>query len=204
MSSTTNLSANPEAGSGKIQDTLNNQLIKLDQLLADPNFDHSRILEQALKVIMLMSRLLGNMEKTYVLDNESEVYGKVKELKGTYNTWTVLLITIASGTLTAGGGLVKAGSAIPKFAAWTDTLKNFGDATSATGQGTGAFSSLANNTNEAKRAVCQVMLEEVKRKRNDRDDAAKQKRNELESASNLSRDAIRQFHDAAQQILGRT
>ncbi len=213
-------SSNPKSGSCELQKSLDSQLINLDKLIDDPNFDHSRVLEQALKVIMLMSKLLGNMDKNYVIDNESELFAKVNELKGTYNTWTVLVITIASSSLQIGGGFIGVGSAVPgtklgEFASskapnalgwlsnadWGKTLQGIGQGTVTVGQGSGALSSLTNNTNEAKRAFCQVILEEIKRKRNDSNDASRQKRNEVDSASNNCKDVIGRAHGAAQAVL---
>lgn len=220
MTAETNVKTQANDGSHSIQDTLNTQLVELDKLLADPNFDHSRVLEQALKVIMLMSRLLGDTEREYVLDTEPELFAKVKELKGTYNTWSVLALTVVSSSITIAGGFVGMGSAIPgtslgqtmgnaapnalgwlSNADWAKKLADIGQGMGAVGQGTGGFTSLFNNSNEAKRTVVQVMIEEVKRKRGDRDDAARQQRDQSYSAANICRQAIQAAHSAAQQVL---
>ncbi|ADI38321.1 hypothetical protein [Waddlia chondrophila] len=204
----------------KVLDTLNAELSRMDQLLEDPNCDHARVLEQAFKVIQLMSRMLGNMEKEYVLDQESVLFVKAKELKGTYNTWSVLALTIVSSSVTIGGGFVGMGAAIPGTtlgqtlgnaspnalgwlgnAAWAKKLGSIGQGMGAVGQGSGGFTSLMNNSNEAKRTVFQVVIEEVKRKRGDRDDAARQMRDQSYSAANNCRQAIQAIHQAAQQIL---
>ncbi len=219
MTTADNLSTNNKASTG-VQETLNSELVRLDKLLDDPNIDHSRVLEQAFKVIQLMSRILGNMEKEYVLENEPALFAKVKELKGTYNTWSVLALTIVSSGITMGGGFVSMGSAIPgttlgqtmgnsapnalgwlSNTAWAKKLADIGQGMGAVGQGSGGFTSLMNNTNEAKRAVFQVMIEEIKRKRGDRDDAARQNRDQSYSAANNCRQTIQATHNAASQIL---
>lgn len=206
--------------SHNILDTLNTELVALDKLREDPNCDHSRVLEQAYNVIRLMSRLLGNMEKEYVLDNEPELFVKVKELKGSYNTWMVVALTIASSSIIIGGGGTNMFAAIPGTslgaamgnaapntlgwlgnADWAKTLGSLGTGLGAVGQGTGGFTSLFNNSNEAKRVVVQVMIEELKRKRGDRDDAARQQRDQCSSAGNHCGQAIQAAHNAAQQIL---
>lgn len=203
-----------------VQDTLNSELVRLDKLLDDPNFDHSRVLEQALRVIQLMSRMLGNLEKEYVLDNEPELFAKAKELKGTYNTWSVLALTIVSSSITIAGGFVSMGSAIPGTslgqtmgnaapntlgwlgnADWAKKLGSIGQGMGSVGQGTSGFTSLFNNSNEAKRVFVQVMIEEIKRKRGDRDDAVRQMRDQSYSTANNCRQAIQAAHNAAQQIL---
>ena len=220
MTTSNNLSTTQSSENPTVQDTLNSELVRLDKLLEDPNFDHSRVLEQAFKVIQLMSRMLGNMEKEYVLDHEPELFAKAKELKGTYNTWSVLALTIVSSSVTIAGGFVGMGSAIPGTslgqtmgnaapnalgwlgsADWAKKLADIGQGMGAVGQGTGGFSSLLNNSNEAKRVVFQIMIEEVKRKRGDRDDAARQMRDQSYSAANNCRQAVQAAHNAAQQVL---
>jgi hypothetical protein len=217
---TTNLNTSQTGSSNTVLDTLNTQLVEMDKLLNDPNFDHGRVLEQALKVLMLMSRLLGKTEKEYVLNNETELFAQVKEMKGTYNTWSVLAVTIASGSLTIAGGFVGMGAAIPgtslgqsigssapnalgwlSNADWAKKLGGIGQGIGSVGQGTGSFSSLLNNSNEAKRAFCHVVIEEVKRKRSDRDDASRQMRDQANAASSNCRQALQAVHNAASQIL---
>lgn len=220
MTTTNNLNASQTGASSTVLDTLNTQLVQMDKLLNDPDFDHARVLEQALKVLMLMSRLLGKTEKEYVLKNQTELFVQVKEMTGTYNTWPVLAVTIASGTLTIAGGLASIGAAIPGTAigqkmanAAPNALGWLSDANSAekisgigqgigyVGQGMGGFSSLLNNSNEAKRAFCHVMIEEVKRKRGDRDDASRQMRDQASAAANNCRQAMQAAHNAVSQVL---
>lgn len=229
MSLNTNLSNQPPQQDTTVehpqtvQDTLNVQLTKLDNMLEDPNCDHSRVLEQAYKILMLMSRLLGQTEKEYVLDQEPELYAQVKELKGTYNTWTVLAITIASGSLTIAGGFVGMGAAIPGTALgqtmgnaapnalgwlsnadWAKKLANIGQGMGGVGQGTGAFGKLAGDSNEAKRSFCHIVIEEIKRKRSDRYDASQQMRNQSDAAANNCRQSAQASHSTAMQIMQAT
>ncbi len=203
-----------------VDQTLNVELTAMDELLNNPNRDHGRVLEQAYRVIMLMSRMLGQTEKLYVLDQEPQLYAQVNKLKGTYNTWTVLAITIASGSLSIAGGFVGMGAAIPgtslgqvmgnaapntlgwlSNAQWGKNLSNVGQGLGGVGTGTGAFGSLANNTSESKRAFCNHIIEEIKRKRSDREEATRQQRNQIDSASNNCKQAAQAVHSAITNLL---
>lgn len=200
--------------------TLNVELTAMDNLLNDPNCDHGRVLEQAYRVLMLMSRMLGQTEKLYVLDQEPELYAQVKKLKGTYNTWTVLAITIVSGSLSIGGGFIGIGAAIPgtslgELAAnsapntlgwlsnlqWGKNLSKVGQGVGGVGTGTGAFGSLASNSAESKRALCNYVIEEIKRKRSDREEATRQQRGQVDSASNNCKQTAQAAHQAASNLL---
>lgn len=207
----------------KIEEEINTQLTSLDTLLLDPKADFRIVLEQAYKILMLMSHRLRQTNHRYVMDQEPELFAQVSELKGTYGSWQVLAITIASGSLSIVGGLVGAGAAIPgtgfgqamanqapnalgwlSAADWGKKLTAIGGGIGSVGQGTGTFGKIGSDSNEAKRVFCNVLIEEIKRKRSDREDASRQNREQCSSASGSWRQAMEAAHQASMQVMQRS
>ncbi len=206
-----------------IEEAIDVQLIAMDALLADPKADFRTVLEQAYKILMLMSHRLRQTNRTYVLDQEPQLFAQVNELKETYNSWGVLAITIASGTLTIAGGLVGAGAAIPgtglgqslansapNALGWLSSessgkmLTAVGGGIGSVGQGTGAFGKIGSDSNESRRTYCNVLIEEIKRKRSDRDDSARQNREQCSAANSSWHQALEASHQACMQVLQRS
>lgn len=203
-----------------VDETLNAELVKMDKLLENPNCDHRNVLDQAYKIMILLNRKLAITEKNYVLDQEPELWAKVKELKGTYNTWTVLTVTVLSGGLSIAGGFIGIGSAIPGTAmgtglsnaspklfsflsntAWAQKLSSIGQGVGGAGQGVGAFGKLAGDNEEAKRTFIQFAIEEMKRKGSDRQEAYRQSRDQSHGAINSWQSAAQQGHQTAMRVL---
>ncbi|NGX43590.1 MAG: hypothetical protein K940chlam7_01888, partial [Chlamydiae bacterium] len=73
------------------------QVVKLEQLINDPNCEFRSILHQIYKVATVLHRLSNRENKIYAQNKELEMFAEVKNVKGTYNNWKVVTITIVSG-----------------------------------------------------------------------------------------------------------
>ena len=204
----------------KLIDRINAELLAIDDMLNDPKCNFSLVLQQAYRVLDLLQRLTSRNDKSYSLDKEPEIWDQVQQLKGSYNTWQVMVTAIVTGVLSGISGLVgiaavfpgtPAGQALadasPKlFSAFANadgakTIRDISDATQKFSQGTGSIQKLVGDTDEAKRVVYNYMMQEYQRKQNDRNESSRQARDQGSAALNNCRSVMEALHRVFESIL---
>lgn len=168
------------------EQTVASELQSLTAMIDNPNCDFRNVLQQILAIMTLLHRMGCRENREYALNKELDMKIEVNNVKKTYNSWKVLTITIASGSLQILGGAVGAFGAIPGTIAGTGLAslapKVFGflgnaanaqkiasvsQAVTGVAQGTGAFGGIFHSGEEAERAVHQYALNYGQRKNED-------------------------------------
>jgi hypothetical protein len=179
--------------STKIDDLLSKHFAEFDTLLTTVNKDHNRIMTEASKLIILLAHYGMKADHENIMDHHEEMWVRVHEVKGTYNSKTVLILTIVSASLTILSGLVGLASIVPGTSLGT-TLVNKGftflkggletgkqiktgaDAVGQFANAAGMFPNIAEKANESKRVVLNAHKDEEQQKTQDRKDSKQRNR----------------------------
>lgn len=199
----------------------------LDEIMSSKH-EFRNILAQIYKIMTLLHRMGSRDDKTYALDKELEMTVQIKVVKDSYNSWPVLVITCISGSLTIGGGVFSIFGAFPGTAAGdflgtlpgigsffdvsgaadktkaaselASKISGFGQGVGSIGQGTGVFSKLFENKDEAARTVEQFWLQQLQRKHEDRNRASQEDSQQAKEAQRKLSQAEDAFHNIATQM----
>lgn len=194
-------------------------LDKFDEMLEDPQQDHTRLLNEILKIVVVLMRTSAKIDKNYALDREVEIWAHVEDVKGTFNSKKVLYLTIASGLAIGFSGIVIGLSAIPgttlgnalantKFSFLSGVadiegkrINTIGSAIGQIGQGIGLFPKISDEINQSERNILQHKLEEAKQKRQDRKDAHQRHTQHHERSLQHSRDNAEKESRAKSEVM---
>lgn len=131
----------PEKKEGKnikAKDLIKIELNKLDEMRKS-GADMAQVFSQCLAVLALLNHDSAIEDKIFALGKRPEMDAFVKKSQGSLTGYKVFAITIASGLLTALGGLT---TGLGAFMRNADTFGKVGAGLSGVGQGTGMFGKL--------------------------------------------------------------
>ncbi len=192
---------------------------KFDAMLKDPQQDHTKLLNQAINIMVMMNRTSAVINKNAALDREVEIYASVKAGQGTYNGKLVLALTIAAGVAFCVSGVIIGASAVPgtalgnslantKFAFLSGTadvqgkmLNTLGSAAGQIAQGVGLTPKIADESNNSERTLYQYEREEHQQKRQLAKDSEQKNTQTYERALQQARDTAEKESNAKTAIM---
>lgn len=195
------ISTTPKTADERIQDHFTN----FDALLTSKNVDYDKLITAAQRIVMLISHSTAQVDHHHTMAQLEEIWIRVHEVKGTYNSKVVLVLTIISAGLTIVSGLTGLVSIVPGTSLGTTlagkgfTFLNGGletgkkiytvsDAIGKFGQGTGMFPNIAEKVQESERVLSNAHLDEAKQKRQDRKDSQQRNKQQLDRAHQHARE----------------
>jgi hypothetical protein len=197
-------------------------LDNFEKLLESNEIDHSKIsklMDEMLKVITVLMRTSAKLDKHISMEREVEIWARVHDVKGTYNSKTVLVLTCLSGALSIASGVIGLASAVPgtslgnslaggrlSFLSGTAQdqgarLHNMSNATNQFAQGIGLAPKIFDEVNQSERVVANAWLEEEKQKRQDRKESHQKHVQQQERTIQHAREAEEKEHRAMQELV---
>lgn len=175
----------------------------IDIELKKYNRNFEKLQELVYKVISAMMHRAKQVDQEYISETGADIKIQAVKVQGTYNAWPGLVITVISSGISVAGGA----AGLSPMVSWInpETAKVFQGASQSiatAGTGLGGVGSIFNNKGEGTRYVYQIMLEETKKKREDRESSRQQKSTCKNEAMGQWRDHLREVHQVVGTVLG--
>lgn len=178
---------------------INNQIDKTQaaveaELKKGDQADFSKLLALVIRIGRFLNHKAGQIDREYVHEALEEIKLSTGKLQKTYNANDVLALTWISGSAQIlGGGFGICGLRE------TENFQKLAKASQpliGTGQGVGTLSQIPANKHERERTLENIALEEIKRQREDRNQAHSQNKGRESEADRIERDAEQSRHQA--------
>jgi hypothetical protein len=168
----------------------------------DRNFERLQALVY-LAVVGLMHKF-KQVDQEFIFDSGLQIKVQAVKVQGTYNTWPAVTITIVSSAISIAGGMAGLAPLVPVSWISAQTAGVFAGASQSigtAGTGLGGVGSIFNTQSESIRFVYQIDLEEIKKKREDKEGAKHQKSQRGNDAKNELSQHIRQEDEVRRAIM---
>lgn len=169
---------------------------KIDDELKKPDRDFVKLQEYVYKVVAAMMHRAKQTDQEFICESGIEIKVQAVKVQGTYNTWPALLITFVSSGISLAGGAAGVSPLAPN--SWispekADVLARASQGIGTAGTGLSGVGSIFNSKGEGTRFVYQILLEEVKKKREDRESAKQQK-------SQTKNESLRTLNESSMEL----
>ena len=143
---------------------------------SDRNFEKLQTYIYAL--VMGLMHKYKKVDQEYILESGAQIKIQAVKVQSTYNTWPAVAITLVSSAVGIVGGAAGLAPLAPISWINADTARIFAGASQSigtAGTGLGGVGSIFNSKGESVRFVYQIDLEEIKKKREDKEGSKHQK-----------------------------
>jgi len=161
--------------------------------------DFNKLEKQIFKIVVLMMRRDSRFDHKFAFDSDMEIEIQSNKIKGTYNTWYSLTVTVISAGLQIAAG----GAGFSQFAGVAQkTAETTMTSLDGIGRGTGLFSQLLGNRDVSVRSLYEAQQQHMKNLQQDRQQAYSSKQSQQNQMSQTCREADQKAHSTAKNMLG--
>lgn len=172
---------------------------EMDAELANgtPNFD--KLQTMIYKVIMMMMRIAAKADIEQIQEFTITIKKQAYEIKGTYNKWEGVTITVFSAGISMFGGAAGLSPFAPSFIISADTVQKLVAASHSIGTaGTGlqSIGPIFDKNSEADRSVMQTFQRIIQEKEEERKSGKQSNNDHMKNAKNAAEEVDRQKHQS--------
>lgn len=190
--------------SEKLEDRLNKLTKMIDDELKKPDRNFEKLQALVYLAVMGMMHKFKQVDQEYISESGLQIKLQAVKVQGTYNTWPAVAITIVSSVVSIAGGAAGLSPLAPLTWINADTARIFQGASQSigtAGQGLGGIGSIFSSKGESTRFVYQIDLEEIKKKREDKEASKHQKSSRSNEARNNAHESSKLESEIRRTIL---